>query len=231
MKLLLVEDNPSLAERIKRQLVEERHVVDIVSSGEDALERVQAISYALIILDLGLPGMGGDVVCQTMRANDVKVPILILTGTGDIPSKVRLLDSGADDYLTKPFDRVELIARVRALVRRQPQPTQNGQLNFPGLIVDIEARRVHRYGKEIVLRRKEFDILLYLLQNSGRVVTRNMIIQNVWDSHHESYTNAVDVHVKHLRDQIDRPFGVHLIKTEYGLGYRVDIPRDKEKKG
>lgn len=231
MKILLVEDNAALAKRIKQQLVEKRYVVDVVESGEDALTRVEAVSYSLIILDLGLPKMGGEAICRKMRAEGVKAPIMILTGTGGVPNKVRLLDNGADDYLTKPFDSVELIARVGALTRRQPATHGSHLIIPPQLEIDIEERRVKREGKDIPLRRKEFDILVYLMQNPGRVVTREMIIQNVWDPRHESHTNAIDVHVKHLRDQLDRPFDYHYIKTEYGLGYRVDIPRDEEKKG
>lgn len=225
MKILLVEDNLSLADRIKQHLVDKHYIVDSVSSGEEALERVKHINYATIILDLGLPNMSGDDVCKSIRHAGVESPILILTGTDIVDIKVKLLNLGADDYVTKPFDSEELRARVAALARRQPTARQKPQLKFGDLIIDIEQRKVYRQGIEIDLRRKEFDILTYLVHHNGRVLTREMILNHVWNSDKNGLANTVDVHIKYLRDKIDRPFGSHFIKTEYGLGYKVDIPK------
>lgn len=224
MKLLLVEDTPTLADRIKHQLTERRYIVDIAHSGEEAIERTKHVTYAAIILDLGLPDMSGEMVCKKIREAGVQSPILILTGTDSMNMKVKLLDIGADDYLTKPFDSDELRARVAALVRRQPLPHTTDELRYHDLIIRSEERTVYRNGVPIPLRRKEFDILEYLVRNSGRVLTRQMIVSHAWDSNKNDWNSSVDVHIKHLRDKIDRPFKTHYIKTAYGLGYKVDAP-------
>ncbi len=223
MKLLLIEDNTALAERIKHQLNSSRYVVDVVNSGEDALEYVKKVSYATIILDLGLPDIPGEVICQRLRAAGIESPILILTGTGAMNTKVKLLDTGADDYLTKPFDSDELRARVAALVRRQPLPHRKPLITYHDLTINTEERRVSRGPTSIELRRKEFDILVYLVTNNGRVLTREMIVNHVWDTSKGDYNSSVDVHIKHLRDKVDRPFHTPYIKTAYGLGYKVDV--------
>lgn len=225
MKLLLIEDNTALAERIKQQLTSNRYVVDVVSSGEDGLERVKKVHYSTIILDLGLPDMSGESVCKKIRQAGIESPILILTGTGTMNVKVKLLDIGADDYLTKPFDSDELRARVAALVRRQPLPHRKPLITYHDLIINTEERKVYRGGKPIQLRRKEFDILEYLVSNNGRVMTREMIVNHVWDTSKGDYNSSVDVHIKHLRDKVDRPFDIGYIKTAYGLGYKVDVPK------
>lgn len=224
MKLLLVEDSKALADRIKHQLVDQRYIVDVVNSGEDALERAKQVTYAGIILDLGLPNMGGEAVCHRLREEKVQAPIMILTGTDTMNTKVKLLDLGADDYLTKPFDSDELRARVAALVRRQPLPHRAPELRYHDLVIHSEDRTVYRGKVPIPLRRKEFDILEYLVRNSGRVLTREMIVNHAWDSSKGDWNSSVDVHIKHLRDKIDRPFKTHYIKTAYGLGYKVDVP-------
>ncbi|MBI3889361.1 response regulator transcription factor [Candidatus Saccharibacteria bacterium] len=224
MKLLLIEDNTALAERIKQHLVSSRYLVDIVSSGEDGLEYVKKVTYSTIILDLGLPGIPGEAVCKKLRDAGVESPILILTGTGETNIKVKLLDTGADDYLTKPFDSGELRARVAALVRRQPLPHRKPLIRYNDIVIDTEERKVYRNETPIQLRRKEFDILEYLIANHGRVLTREMIVNHVWDTSKGDYNSSVDVHIKHLRDKIDRPFAVRYIKTAYGLGYKVDVP-------
>lgn len=221
MKLLLVEDNQRLAERISYHL-RKSYIVDIVESGEDALERVQQVEYGVILLDLGLPGMSGLEVCKNMRLLKVNNPILVLTGNTDITDRVDLLNAGADDYVTKPFNTEELRARIAAVGRRQNRSHIRSIIEYRDLTMDIDQHIVSRLGVEITLRRKEFDILEYLIINKGRIMTRNMIMDHVWSSHTNSWTSTVDVHIKHLRDKVDRPFDEAYIKTAYGLGYKID---------
>ena len=223
MKLLIVEDNQRLADRIKERL-DKHHLVDVANTGEEGLQRALSVDYAVIVLDLGLPDITGDVVCERLRAAKIYIPILILTGNDDKATLVQLLESGADDYMTKPFSSEELIARVAALGRRRAQDYVNNKVVFRDLVIDTNARTVHRSGTPISLRRKEFDILEYLISNQGRVLTREMILNHAWDSSKNNWNNTVDVHITHLRNKIDRPFDAPIIKTEYGLGYRVDVP-------
>ena len=221
MKLLLVEDNSRLAERISYHL-RKSYTVDIVSSGEEALEKVVEIEYGVILLDLSLPGMSGLEVCKEMRKLKVNNPILVLTGNAKIADRVSLLNAGADDYVTKPFNTEELRARIAAVGRRQTRNHIRSIITYRNLTIDIDRHTVSRSGTEIKLRRKEFDILEYLVINKGRIMTRSMIMDHVWNSATHSWTSTVDVHIKHLRDKVDRPFEDPYIKTAYGLGYRVD---------
>jgi DNA-binding response OmpR family regulator len=221
MKLLLIEDNPRLAERIAYHL-RKAYVVDIVESGEDALEQIQHIEYGVILLDLGLPGMSGLEVCKNMRRLKVNNPILVLTGNGEMTTRVDLLNAGADDFVTKPFNTDELRARITAVGRRQMRTHVRSIITYRDLTMDIDRHAVSRLGVSINLRRKEFDILEYLVTNKGRIMTRSMIMDHVWSAHTNSWTSTVDVHIKHLRDKVDRPFEEAYIKTAYGLGYKID---------
>ncbi|MDB5179483.1 MAG: DNA-binding response regulator [Candidatus Saccharibacteria bacterium] len=221
MKLLLVEDNQRLAERISYYL-RKSYVVDVVENGEDALERVKSIEYGVILLDLGLPGMSGLEVCKNMRLLKVNNPILVLTGNSDMTDRISLLDAGADDYVTKPFNTDELRARIAAVGRRQNRNHIRSMIEYRDLKMDVDQHKVSRLGVDIKLRRKEFDILEYLIINKGRIMTRDMIMDHVWSSHTNSWTSTVDVHIKHLRDKVDKPFEDAYIKTAYGLGYKVD---------
>ena len=223
MKLLIVEDNERLLDRIQRQF-EKTHIVETATTGKEALLKARDTEYGVIILDLGLPDMAGLEVCKQLRKQKVTSPILVLSGSNTITSRVALLENGADDYVTKPFNSEELRARIVALSRRQPYRNTKKALIFHDLVVDPETRTVSRAGIIVNLRRKEFDILEYLVSNSGRVLTREMIINNAWDSHGVSWTSTVDVHIKSLRDKIDRPFPVHYIHTAHGLGYKFDAP-------
>lgn len=223
MKILLVEDSSRLVDRMKQQL-SRYYVIDTATNGKDGLAKIAEIEYNVIVLDLGLPDMSGLDICKQIRARGIDTPILILTGEDNTPTRVKLLDSGADDYVTKPFDTAELRARLSALARRQPNRANNALLIHEDLKIDVQQRKVYRDGIHIPLRRKEFDILEYLILNKGRILTREMIINHAWDSNKISWGSTVDVHIKHLRDKIDRPFKSPLIKTAYGLGYRVDIP-------
>lgn len=221
MKLLLVEDNKRLAERISYHL-KKHYIVDVVESGEEALERVTSIHYGVILLDLGLPGMSGLETCRKMRKLNVTNPILVLTGNADMTDRIKLLDAGADDYVTKPFHTEELRARIGAVGRRQTRSHIRSIIEYRDLKMDVNQNKVSRDGVEIKLRRKEFEILEYLVTNKGRIMTRDMIMDHVWSSHTNSWTSTVDVHIKHLRDKVDRPFDEAYIKTAYGLGYKVD---------
>lgn len=221
MKILIIEDNARLAERIQVMLGK-MYNVDAVHSGEQGVHQATMTEYKVIILDLGLPDISGLEVCKNLRNLEIHTPIIVLTADDDIKSKLNLLDSGADDYLTKPFNGAELNSRIGALIRRQSQPAINDVMLVNDLEVDISRRRVRRAGVDIQLRRKEFDILEYLVSHRGRAVTREMIINHAWADGAESWNNTVDVHIKHLRDKVDRPFSYQLIKTAYGIGYMVD---------
>ena len=221
MKLLLVEDNQRLAERISYHL-RKSYIVDVVESGEDALIKVQSVEYGVILLDLGLPGMSGLEVCKNMRLLKVNNPILVLTGNSDMTDRISLLNAGADDYVTKPFNTDELRARIAAVGRRQTRSHLREIIEYRDLKIDINQHKVSRSGLDITLRRKEFDILEYLIINRGRIMTRVMIMDHVWSAHTNSWTSTVDVHIKHLRDKVDRPFEDAYIKTAYGLGYKID---------
>jgi DNA-binding response OmpR family regulator len=220
MKLLIVEDNPVVRERLERQFSHDS-VIDTAVSGAEAIERVSG-DYVVILLDLGLPDMPGLRVCQEIRGRGVEVPILVLTGASDVTSRVALLNAGADDYLIKPFNGDELRARVRALARRSGRVINRQTIELADLLIDHDGRKVKRAHTPISLTRKEFDILEYLTENHGRVLTRGMIFDHVWGADASSNNGTVDVHIKRLRDKVDRPFAVPLIHTAHGLGYVVD---------
>lgn len=221
MKLLLIEDSKSLTDGLKKQLGKS-FVIDAVRTGEEGLQRALDSGQDIIVLDLSLPDKSGLEICKAIRQANIGTPILILTGTSDITSRVTLLNAGADDYLTKPFSVAELRARIGALLRRAPLTAPQEAYRVADLVVDPYRRKVQRAGVTINLRRKEFDILEYLIRNRGRPVTRAMILDHAWDGSKESWNNTVDVHIKHLRDKIDRPFKTPLIKTAYGIGYVLD---------
>jgi len=225
MKVLVIEDNPRLADRIKN-LLQRYYLIELASSGDEAISIATAQTTDIILLDLGLPDMNGLEVCQKIRELGVAAPILVLTGVDDIPTKVDLLDAGADDYMTKPFDANELKARINALERRRNRTPLEENLRAQDLILSPAKRTVTRNGVEVNLRRKEFDILEYLLKNKGRVLSRQMIINHAWISTSAAWTGSVDVHIKQLRDKIDRPFRVPIIKTTYGVGYSINTPED-----
>src|SRR3989344_3990132 len=226
MKILIIEDNKLLAKRVK-DLLSENHLVDMVHTGVNGLNFALATQYEIIILDVGLPDLHGIKVCEELREQRVESAILVLSGINDTLSRVNLLNSGADDYLTKPFNGSELRARVAALARRQPNMLVNNVMVVGDLEVDIDKREVRKSGVLILLRRKEFDILQYLVKNQGRPVSREMILNHAWESDVENWNNTVDVHIKHLRDKIDRPFQSSLIKTAYGIGYMVENTQSK----
>lgn len=221
MKILVIDDNERLAQRIKER-IGKHFIVDIAPTGEQGLILAKEIDYSVIVLDLVLPDMPGLEVCRQLRAAKRNMPILILSGIGQTLSKVELLDAGADDYAVKPLDFDELRARVQALARRREERVHIDNLRYKDLELNIESKEVYRDGKLLQLRRKEFDILQYLVSNPGRILTRQMIMNHVWSDESTSWITTIDVHIKHLRDKIDKPFDTKIIKTAYGLGYKID---------
>lgn len=224
MKVLVIEDNPRLSMRIKQQL-RRWYIVETASSGDEGLRLASTELFDMILLDLGLPDTPGLEVCRQLRVLLPNIPILIVTGIDTIESRVELLDSGADDYVTKPFDIDELRARINALARRRSRSDLADVIEVGDLTINPSHRQVVRSGRQIDLRRKEFDILEYLASNPGRVMTRQMIINHAWSSTSASWTGSVDVHIKQLRDKVDKPFTYPLIKTSYGVGYSVVLPK------
>lgn len=221
MKILHIDDNRMLIYSVKK-LLSASYTVDHANTGYEGIQCAKSINYDLILLDLGLPDMDGQQVCSELRSSNVTAPILILTVRKDPHSSVNLLNRGADDYITKPFNGQALKARIAAVLRRSPQVHDEKILTICDLTVNVTRREVQRCGVDIHLRRKEFDILAYLVSNHGRVLTRAMIVDHVWEVGTESWNNTVDVHIKYLRDKIDRPFKKSLIKTAYGVGYMID---------
>jgi two-component system OmpR family response regulator len=224
MKLLCIEDNTELIESL-RYFFEADSKIDNATTGRDGLTLAGRKQYDAVILDLGLPDMSGLEVCTQLRKRDIQSPVLVLSGSRDSNTKVSLFEAGADDYLTKPFTMAELRARLFALLRRTNFDNNHKQdlylLRVGNLTLDPLSGRVERSGKLIKLRRKEFGILEYLMRNKDKIVTRSMIMDNVWEPDCSSWDGTVNVHIKRLRDQIDRPYGQKLIKTAYGLGYTI----------
>ena len=223
MRILLVEDDSSVSGFIVKGLREDQYAVDLATDGEMGLAMAETTSYDVIILDIMLPKMNGIDVCRRLRAKRHTTPILLLTARETIEDRVTGLDTGADDYLTKPFAFAELLARIRALFRRgSALPTP--RLTIADLELDPVTHRVSRAGQTIILTNKEYSLLEYLMRNAGRVLTRTAITEHVWDIHYESVTNIVDVHIKTLRSKMDRDFSPQLIHTVRGIGYVLKIP-------
>jgi heavy metal response regulator len=225
MRLLLVEDDPNLGRFIQKGLQEERYAVDVAMDGEEGLFLATVNQYDLIILDIMLPKLDGLGVCRKLRAERKTTPVLMLTARETIEDRVAGLDTGADDYLTKPFAFAELLARVRALLRRG-SVLPSGRLKVLDLELDPVSHRVWRAGQEIPLTNKEFSLLEYLLRNANQVLTRTAIIEHIWDIHYDSMTNIVDVHIRALRAKIDRSFPTPLIHTVRGVGYVLKTEED-----
>jgi two-component system copper resistance phosphate regulon response regulator CusR len=219
MKILIVEDEPKLAQFIEKGLKEQNYQVDVAFDGATGKKLALHRNYDCIILDLILPQIGGLEVCKAIREENTTVPILMLTALGSTEDKVTGLDSGADDYLTKPFKLNELLARIRALARRKNKPVDEVRLALGNLVLDSSTKSAQRDGKSIVLTSREYFLLEFLLKNQGRVVTRAEIAQNVWDISFDSGTNVVDVYVNYLRNKVDKGFSPKLIHTVFGMGY------------
>jgi two-component system OmpR family response regulator len=220
MRVLVVEDEPKMAQLLKRGFVEEGHAADVADRGEDALWMAGATAYDAIVLDVMLPGMDGYVTCRELRVRGIWTPVLLLTARDAVDDRVTGLDAGADDYLTKPFSFAELLARLRALVRRVPaeRPTT---LEVDDLRLDPAAHRAWRGDTEIELSAKEFALLELFMRRAGETLTRVQLLDGAWDMAFESRSNVVDVYVRYLREKIDRPFDRRTIETVRGVGYRM----------
>jgi heavy metal response regulator len=223
MRILVVEDEKKVAGFVKRGLEEESYAVDVAYYGEQGQHLAEVNEYDVILLDIMLPKKSGIEVLRELRGKSIKTPVLLLTARDSVDDRVEGLDSGADDYLTKPFAFAELIARVRALMRRGEQGLSI--LQFSDLSLDPATRRAKRGDREIELTVKEYALLEYFLRNPNRVLTRTMIAEHVWDHTFDSETNVVDVYLNHLRNKIDKDEEVKLLHTVRGVGY---VLRDEE---
>ena len=220
MRILVVEDERKVAELVARGLRAARYAVDVAPDGQAGWAMVNTYPYDLVILDLSLPGIGGLDLLRRIRRRNVRVPVLILTAKDATASKVENFEAGADDYLTKPFAFAELEVRVKSLLRRGPV-SQGGTLRVADLEIDRLTQQVRRAGQRIDLTPKEYGLLEYLAAQPGRVLSRTMIVEHVWDESFEGLTNIVDVYVRHLREKVDAPHSVKLIHTVRGVGYSL----------
>jgi len=218
MRILVVEDEAKIAQFIKRGLKEEGYAVDVAGDGEEGHFLLSSNEYDIIILDIMLPKMDGLDLCQTLRKEGNQTPIIMLTAKDTVKDKVKGLDSGADDYLSKPFSFEELLARVRVLLRKKDSRVQT-QLKVNDLTLDLLTHKVTRGTKEIDLTVKEYALLEYLMRNAGNIVTRTMISEHVWDINFDTFTNVIDVYINYLRNKIDNGFEQKMIHTVRGKGY------------
>ncbi len=221
MRILIVEDDKKVAAFLQKGLREEQYAVDVCRNGEDAVYEAQAPSYDVIILDIMLPGKDGFTICRELRENNVLTPILMLTAKDSLEDKVTGLSEGADDYLTKPFAFAELLARIRALLRRS-QDYKTGILKVDDLELDPLRRTVQRGGTPINLSGKEYALMEYLMRNKGIILSQSKIIDHVWDRNYDGTSNLINVYINHLREKIDKNAEVKLIKTVRGQGYKID---------
>jgi two-component system OmpR family response regulator len=220
MRILVVEDELKMASLLRRGLQEEGHAVDLARTGDDAIWMARATEYDAVVLDLMLPGLGGIEVCRHLREGGVWSPVLMLTARDGVEDRVAGLDAGADDYLPKPFSFAELLARLRALVRRganeRPVVLEVGDLRL-----DPATRRAWRGDAEVKLSAKEFALLEAFMRRPGEVLSRYQLLEHAWDYGYENRSNVIDVYVRYLRDKVDRPFGRSSIETVRGVGYRL----------
>ena len=221
MKILVVEDEPKTSAYLKRGLEENGFIVDVAETGEDGSNLAEAQPYDLVVLDVLLPGRDGWNVVTELRRRGIETPVLFLTARDAVRDRVKGFELGADDYLVKPFAFSELLARIRSLLRRGPV-RQSTVLRLEDLEVDLARHRVQRAGRALDLTPKEFQLLSFLLQRSGEVVSRTLIAEQVWDINFDSDSNLVEVHMRRLRSKVDEPFAAKLIHTVRGVGYVLE---------
>jgi two-component system OmpR family response regulator len=221
MHILVIEDDEKAATYMIKGLTESGYVVDHANNGRDGLFMATSGNFDAMIVDRMLPGLDGISVIQAMRAAKIATPVLILSALGQVDDRVNGLRAGADDYLTKPFDFSELLARLEALLRRRSEQKAETHLYVGDLEMDLLARTVKRSGKPIDLQPREFRLLEYLMRHAGQVVTRTMLLESVWDYHFDPQTNVIDVHVSRLRQKIDKGFDKPLLHTVRGAGYSL----------
>ena len=222
MKVLLIEDDPSIAKIVSIGLRNVHMDVSWAETGLQGLHLAISTGFDLIILDLMLPDKNGDEICRQLRNAKFNTPIIVLTALSDLQTKVKMLNLGADDYMIKPFDFEELHARIKSALRKQK--IEVGEvLDFDDLQLDKRSHEVRRRGKKLELREKEIKILEYLMIHPNQVLTREMILDYVWGPHVERFTNVVDVHIHHLREKLDKPYGTHLLKTVNNVGYKISL--------
>jgi len=223
-RILVVEDDPETAGQLTEQLASSGYLVDLATTGNEALSRIASRDYGVITIDRMLPDMDGIAVMRQLRDGGVSAPFLIISALGEVDDRVRGLRAGGDDYLVKPFSFVELLARLEALLRRSETVAKETILRVGDLAVDLISRTASRRGKEIMLLPKEFQLLEYLVRNEGRVVSRAMLLQHVWDLHFDPSTNIIDVYVGRVRRKVDDQQAYPLIHTVRGVGYQLRAP-------
>ena len=226
MRVLLVEDEPHAAQVLAKGLREQTYAVDVAADGDSAVFQVATTDYDAVILDVMLPVRDGFAVCRTIRDSGCAVPILMVTARDAVESRIQGLDSGADDYLVKPFDFGELLARLRALIRRGRQPLLPERLAIGPLVLDTRGRRARVRNRAVPLTAKEYALLEYLARRAGDVVSRGDIAEHVWDEHYDPLSNVVDVYVQRLRRKLDAPGSPSLIRTRRGEGYELAADGD-----
>lgn len=224
MKLLLLEDDAETRDHIVRLLREQGHDVDTAETGPEAIALAGSGDHAVLILDRMVPRIDGLGVLRTLREAGLRTPALFLTALGEVADRVEGLEAGGDDYLVKPFAASELLARVAALGRRSPLADLQTRLTLGDLEIDLLTRRVSRAGRRIDLQQQEYKLLEYLVRRPGQIVTRTMLLEQVWGFHFDPGTNLIESHISRLRGKVDRGFGAEMIRTVRGAGYRIDAP-------
>jgi DNA-binding response OmpR family regulator len=224
MKILIVEDEKEILDYLKKGLSSQAFVVDTAQDGEQGLYLAQKGNYDLMVLDNMMPKKSGIEVCESLRAEGNNIPIIILSVKADTDMKVKMLNAGADDYLTKPFSLEELLARIKALLRR-PKKLVGDILNIDNLSLDLKKRKAERGGKDIYLRKKEFLLLEYFLKNPGTVLSRSMIMDHVWDTNVDIFSNTVEAHIRSIRKKIEFKGQKKLIHNISGWGYKIDLKK------
>lgn len=224
MRVLLIEDDTSVADYITKGLKQSGYTVDHAADGKQGLVLASSEHYDVMVVDRMLPHVDGLTIIQTLRAADNKTPVLILSALGEVDDRVKGLKSGGDDYLVKPFAFVELLARIEAILRRQQSSTTQTRLRVADLEMDLLAHKVTRSGESFNLQPREYKLLEYLMKHAGQVVTRTMLLENVWEYHFDPQTNVIDVHISRLRQKIDKGFDRQLLSTVRGAGYMLHDP-------